>query len=46
MASNSKRCELQPMPPNDEGHETPLDLNLTQLAKHEELVGRRNSTEI
>jgi hypothetical protein len=34
------------MPPNDEGHETPLDLNLTQLAKHEELVGRRNSTEI
>jgi hypothetical protein len=41
MASNSRGRELQPMPPNDEKHETPLDLNLTQLVKHKELVGRR-----
>jgi hypothetical protein len=37
----SDGCELQPTPPNDEGHEMPLDLNLTQLAKHEKLVGRK-----
>jgi len=29
------------MPPNDKGHEMPLDLNLTQLAKHKESIGRR-----
>jgi hypothetical protein len=29
------------VPPNDEGHESPLDWNLTQLVKHEELFKRR-----
>jgi len=41
MASNSRGHEFQPMPRNDKGHETPLDLNLTQLAKHKESIGRR-----
>jgi hypothetical protein len=40
MANNSKGLNW-PMPPNDEGHESPLDLNLTQLAKQEEPFRRR-----
>jgi hypothetical protein len=35
MVSNSRRHELRPTPPNDEGHDSPCDLNLTQLVEHE-----------
>jgi hypothetical protein len=41
MANNSRRHEPQLTPSNDEGHELPLDLNLTQLVEHEELDGRK-----
>jgi hypothetical protein len=38
MASNSGGYEPWPMSPNDKRDESPLDLNLTQLGKHEEPV--------
>jgi hypothetical protein len=41
MASNFKRHEPRSAPPNDERHESSPNLNLTQLAKHEESVGRK-----
>jgi hypothetical protein len=41
MASNSGRCEHQPVPLNDEGHELPLDLNLIQLAEHKKSIERK-----
>jgi hypothetical protein len=41
MASNSGKCEPQPMPPNDEGHESSPNLNLMQLAEHKKSIGRK-----
>jgi len=41
MVSNSRGCEPQPTPLNHEGHELPLDLNLTQLVEHKKQVRRR-----
>jgi hypothetical protein len=41
MVNNFGRREAQLMPPNDKGHESPFDLNLTQLAKHKELIEKR-----
>jgi hypothetical protein len=38
MANNLRRCELRPMSLNDKEHESPPNLNLTQLAEHEEPV--------
>jgi hypothetical protein len=41
MASNFEGHEPRSTPPNDERHESSTNLNLTQLAKHEESVGRK-----
>jgi hypothetical protein len=41
MASNFKGHEPRSTPPNDERHESYPNLNLTQLVKHEESVGRK-----
>jgi hypothetical protein len=38
MVSNSRRHELRPTPLNDEGHDSPSDLNLTQLVEHEKSI--------
>ncbi len=42
MASNFKGHEPWPASSNDEGHESPPNLNLTQLVEHEELVKIKN----
>jgi type II secretory pathway component PulJ len=41
MANNFKGCEPQPMSLNDERLESPFDLNLTQLAKHEKSIWKK-----
>jgi hypothetical protein len=42
----AKRCEPWPTPLNDEGHELPSNLNLMQLAKHENSVERRTNPQL
>jgi hypothetical protein len=41
MVSNFKGHAPRPMPLNDERHESPLDLNVALLVKHEKLVERK-----
>jgi hypothetical protein len=43
MANNFGSCEPRLTPLNDKKHELHLDLNLKQLAKHEELVGKKHA---
>jgi hypothetical protein len=46
MVTNFEGHEPQPMPLNHEGHESLLDLNLAQLAKHKKLIGRKMHSQL